>query len=60
MMIPPAIPLTDNERKALFADLVAQGGWSMDRLEFRLRDTFRDIPWQGKDVCEIKEAKMAR
>jgi SAM-dependent methyltransferase len=52
-MIALAMPLADLQKKTLFADLVAKGGWSMDRLEFRLSDTFRAIPWQGKDVCEI-------
>jgi SAM-dependent methyltransferase len=41
----------DNEQT--FAKLVAKAGWSIDRLTWRLRDTFRDIPWQGKDVLEI-------
>ena len=52
-MIASAMPRSDSELKALFAEFVAKGGWSMDRLEFRLRDTFRAISWQGKDVCEI-------
>jgi SAM-dependent methyltransferase len=42
---------TNTERA--FAELVAKAGWSMDRLRWRLQDTFRDIPWRGKDVLEI-------
>jgi SAM-dependent methyltransferase len=52
-MINTAPPLDEVRRNALFADLVVQADWSMDRLEFRVRDTFRNISWQGKEVCEI-------
>jgi SAM-dependent methyltransferase len=45
--------MPDTDQRELFAELVEKGGWSMPRLEFRLRDTFRSIPWKGKDVCEI-------
>lgn len=36
-----------------FADLLTAVDWSLDRLAFRVRDTFRDTSWVGKDVLEI-------
>jgi SAM-dependent methyltransferase len=44
---------TIREEQRTLNELVAKAGWDIDRLSWRLQDTFRDIRWRGKDVLEI-------
>jgi SAM-dependent methyltransferase len=40
-------------RHDLFADCIHEGGWNIDRLAWRCKDTFRHTGWRGKEIREV-------
>jgi cyclopropane fatty-acyl-phospholipid synthase-like methyltransferase len=44
---------TTARHMGIFADYLRQRDWHIDRVEWRMKDQFRDVSWVGKDVFEV-------